>query len=222
MGGRVNIPRAGPIPADGGETFREPFLVPVPRAKCTRGGSGVESTTENRKNPRYPIPLVEMIVVIPALSDTPLVPEDVSAGGFRVVVAREPEPGVEYDLTLWVGDAAFEGFKASAIRVREAEGEPGRWDAGLGLIVPDTERARFAAALESLTGGGAGGVTAQRSARPGECENAERVFLETDRAVHPARHRGPDDPSFLLEIGAGGGDFSFEIEIAGWRGRFFV
>jgi hypothetical protein len=111
----------------------------------------MESAAENRRNSRYSISLIEMIVVMPALSDTLLVPEDVSADGFRNIVARKPDSGVEYDLSVWVGDAAFEGIKASAIRIRKGGGEPGGWDAGLGLRIPENERARFAAALENLT-----------------------------------------------------------------------
>ncbi|MEE9275223.1 MAG: PilZ domain-containing protein [bacterium] len=111
----------------------------------------MKSSNEKRKHPRHDIPLVEMLVDIPELSDVPLVPEDVSTGGFKVVTSREPAQGAEYEVTIHVADMAHERFKAEVTWARESESAWGTWSVSMKLIMSEEDRERFSGELNKLS-----------------------------------------------------------------------
>lgn len=77
---------------------------------------------------RYTIPV---ILQIPDLSDLPLVPEDVSAGGFKVMVTKEPKTTGLVECSLQVSNEVFDECKARIAWVKKNEGTPDTWDVGL-------------------------------------------------------------------------------------------
>ena len=109
------------------------------------------TSNEKRKHTRHDIPLIEMLVDIPELSDVPLVPEDVSTGGFKVVMPKEPDKGVEYEVTIHVADMAHERFKAEVTWAQESETAWGTWSVSMKLIMSEEDRERFAGELKKLS-----------------------------------------------------------------------
>jgi len=97
------------------------------------------------------MPLVEMLVEAPALSDVPLVPEDVSVGGFKVVAGRRVEPGTVHEITVRISDAAFEGCRVRVKGCRETGVNTGVWAISVELMLSEEARERFALALENLS-----------------------------------------------------------------------
>lgn len=106
------------------------------------------------------MPLVEMLVEAPALSEAPLVPEDVSVGGFKVVAGRRLEPGSEQEITIRISDVTFEGCRVRVKGCRESGVNTGSWAISVELMLSEEERERFALALEDLS-------ERQRSKGPG-------------------------------------------------------
>lgn len=75
--------------------------------------------------------MVPVVIQAPELSDLPLVPEDVSAGGFKVVVTKEPSKQASVECSLQVGDEVFDNCKAHVVWIRKNEGQYESWDVGL-------------------------------------------------------------------------------------------
>jgi len=102
---------------------------------------------ESRQYPRFDLPV---LIESPVLSDVPLVPEDISAGGFMVVVPEKPEVEGVVDCTLQVLGGIFHGCRAKVMWARENGEVPGAWTAGLSVELEGPDRDRLAAMLESL------------------------------------------------------------------------
>lgn len=88
----------------------------------------METTKNQRKYERFTIPVV---IQAPELSDLPLVPEDVSAGGFKVVVTNEPPQGNFIECSIQISNDVFDNCKAYIAWVHKNEGTPETWDVGL-------------------------------------------------------------------------------------------
>ncbi len=83
---------------------------------------------ERRRHSRFTIPVV---IDAPDLSGVSLVPEDVSAGGFRVVVSKRPEAGQEVSCAIQILDESFRDCRGTVVRVEERPETPGTWSIGL-------------------------------------------------------------------------------------------
>jgi hypothetical protein len=91
--------------------------------------------TENRIFTRYFLPVV---IQIPGLSDLPLVPEDVSAGGFKVLVTSEPHRGDQVECSIQIANEVFENCEGTV--VWDHDNGDGTWYAGLHIESMDGER----------------------------------------------------------------------------------
>lgn len=96
---------------------------------------------------RFQLPVV---IEVPGLSDVPLVPEDIGAGGFSVVLAARPVQGQVVDCILQVSGGVFRNCRAKVMWAREDESEGGAWKAGLAIELGGEARARLEGLLRDL------------------------------------------------------------------------
>ncbi|MBT3353149.1 MAG: PilZ domain-containing protein [Nitrospinaceae bacterium] len=96
---------------------------------------------------RFTLPV---IIEVPGISDVPLVPEDISAGGFSFIVDIRPEENKEFDCTVMILDHEFEGAQALVKWVRENSSDPGTWLIGLAFQMSGEEREHFETLLAKL------------------------------------------------------------------------
>lgn len=103
-----------------------------------------EKDIEKRRFPRFDAPI---LVVAPSLSDSPLVPEDISAGGLKVSVLKRPIPKTTHDVSIQVSERLFERCKVEVGWINENSTQPVTWSIGLVIHMLDTEREKFSTAL---------------------------------------------------------------------------
>lgn len=89
---------------------------------------------ERRRYSRYTIPVV---IDASEISDLPLVPEDVSAGGFRVIVLEKPEVGATVHCNIQVHGERFHDCYGRVAWSGSNEQTPGSWV--IGVRVDHTE-----------------------------------------------------------------------------------
>ncbi len=107
----------------------------------------MNSGQEKRRYPRYSLPV---LIEAPELSDYPLVPEDISLGGFMVVVSSEPETEAAITCTIQVYEEVFENCKGRVAWIRENKEDPPTWAVGLEFNLPDEVREHFDGVLKSV------------------------------------------------------------------------
>ncbi len=107
----------------------------------------MSSSKEGRKFVRHTIPVM---IEAPTLSEVPLVPEDVSTGGFGVVITKKLEPGNLVPCDIQVLDGMFKGCEAEIMWARENGTSPPTWTVGLTVRMSGEERARFEQNLQKL------------------------------------------------------------------------
>jgi len=100
-----------------------------------------------RQFDRFTIPVV---VDAPELSDLPLVPEDVSAGGFRLVTPKRPPAGSRFACSLQISGEAFDECQVEIIWVHENDTDPPSWTAGLSIRSLDGSRDHLAGILSKV------------------------------------------------------------------------
>jgi len=119
---------------------------------------------EKRKFPRYTVPV---LVEVPALSDFPLVPEDISGGGIRIVVSREPVMDQVVECSLQINDHSYSS-KGKVVWLSENDTDPPTWTAGLSVMVHEELSRELNAHLkESVLELGAEAESLQRGGREG-------------------------------------------------------
>ncbi len=111
----------------------------------------MEHAQERRHHRRLPIP-VPAVVEAPYLSETPLVPKDVSQGGFRVEVRRKPALHARDTCGIGVREEAFEDCDGTVVWIKDNETDPPTWDIGLTFSMGDVSAQRLAEVLEELAG----------------------------------------------------------------------
>ncbi len=107
----------------------------------------MNARTASRRDPRYEIPIE---LEIPALSDTPVVTENVSASGFHVIVPNDPQGNSEIDISFKVSGLSFEKLKALKAWSREVKERPGMYHVGLLMLMDETEQKKLFEELEKL------------------------------------------------------------------------
>lgn len=103
---------------------------------------------EKRGDARHRIPVV---IGAPAVSGLPLVPEDVSAGGFCVLSSRKPGAGEIFTCSIQTGEEVFGSCLAEVVWVRARGGTPPLWRMGISVKSLGSDRARLAVRLQELT-----------------------------------------------------------------------
>ncbi|MEK6712509.1 MAG: PilZ domain-containing protein [Nitrospinota bacterium] len=107
------------------------------------------SGSELRAHPRHRIPVV---IDAPALSDIPLLPEDVSAGGFCVVSLKKPVVGESFTCSIRSEEEAeFGSCVGEAVWIRERPGDPPSWGVGIAVKPLGGDRARLNLLLQKLS-----------------------------------------------------------------------
>lgn len=102
---------------------------------------------EGRKFPRFDLPV---LVEIPLLSDLPMVPMDISVGGFMVVVEKYPEAHSEIDCILHMHGGVFQRCKGEVVWVRKNDEDFESWSIGVSIKLPEDERKRLDLLLKKL------------------------------------------------------------------------
>ncbi len=88
----------------------------------------MKTAQDQRKYARFTVPVV---IQAPELSDLPLVPEDVSAGGFKVVVTKEPPKKDSIECSIQISEDVFDNCTAHVAWVQKKDGPPEIWEVGL-------------------------------------------------------------------------------------------
>jgi len=114
-----------------------------------KGKKDAPSGKERRRFPRYNAPVV---VEIPVLSDMPLMPEDIGAGGMQVIVTARPKKGLEVECTLCLTPDVVHKYPARVVWVRENAMDLSTWVVGLHMQVPEDRREDLDASLRSFSG----------------------------------------------------------------------
>ncbi|MFC1492234.1 response regulator [Nitrospinota bacterium] len=127
--------------------FSEAVLEKKLRKLTGTSKADAEKHSENRNSCRRDIPVV---VVAPSLSDSPLVAEDVSSGGFRIAVSKQPGDNTLHQLSIQVFGQIFEACKGGVAWVKRGNNQSQAWSVGLILHMTDTERERFSKTLEEI------------------------------------------------------------------------
>ncbi len=104
---------------------------------------------KKRQSPRFRVPVV---IDVPELSEIPLVPEELSAGGFRIVVSKKPEIGASVSCFIQIADEVFENCPGRVVWAQESDLQSPAWVAGIAVNTmggdPD---GRLASLLEDLS-----------------------------------------------------------------------
>ncbi|MEE9241061.1 MAG: PilZ domain-containing protein [bacterium] len=94
--------------------------------------------------------ILPVLIEAPALSEVPLVPEDLSAGGFSVIVTEKPEPDGIVECNLQILGAVFEKCEAKIMRIQENDTDPVTWTIGLSILLSGEERERLVSMVKQL------------------------------------------------------------------------
>lgn len=113
----------------------------------------MDDPRDKRRYVRYHIP-VPVMIRAPQLSDLRLIPENLSASGFQVVVLSKPALEMEFDCSVYVHDHELEGIRAKPVWVSENELNPSTWLVGLEFILPEESRRSFEGQLRKFLGEG--------------------------------------------------------------------
>ena len=98
---------------------------------------------ENRLFPRYFLPVV---IQVPDVSDLPLVPEEISAGGFKVFVTNKPPRGDQVECSIQIANEVFDNCRATV--VWDQDNGDGTWYAGISIESLTEERVFFELTLD--------------------------------------------------------------------------
>lgn len=113
----------------------------------------MNDSREKRQFPRFQIPVV---IDSLDLSDVPLVPREVSAGGFRVVASKRPELGSSIFYSIQIIDEVFEDCLAQVVWSQESGRDPLTWVIGVNVENMEGESGRLASVLKDLAAKGEG------------------------------------------------------------------
>ena len=97
---------------------------------------------------RFQVPVV---IDAPDVSDLPLVPEDMSEGGFKVLVSKKPEMGPLVPCDIQICDEVFERCEGQVVWVQENSTHPDTWFIGLTVKTAGDDRGRLVRSLEELS-----------------------------------------------------------------------
>ncbi|MEE9239587.1 MAG: cyclic nucleotide-binding domain-containing protein [bacterium] len=106
---------------------------------------GAGRSGEMRLHPRVAIPGV---VEAPDLSDTPLVLDNISAGGLLITVPKKPDPENEYPISLKFGGLTFQWDKATVIWSKLSDSINNTWKVALKLEMTEEERKKLTETLK--------------------------------------------------------------------------
>lgn len=106
---------------------------------------GPRNQTQEREFPRRDVPAM---LVVPALSDSPIVPENISGGGFMVVAQKKLALGTVIPCALQINGEGFPDLRARVARVEEQATPPLTWIIGLALQIARSQQEALASFIE--------------------------------------------------------------------------
>lgn len=121
---------------------------PAAQPRARGGGREAKVRNERRKFARYRIPVV---IDAPELSELALVPEDVSATGFRVVVSAPAEVGSSAACAIQTAEEVFPVCRGRIVWLKENRTEPRSWTLGIAVRSDGKDQTRLAGLLEELS-----------------------------------------------------------------------
>ncbi len=107
----------------------------------------MEFAHERRRNFRFEI---SVRIEAPPLAEGYFMAEDVSAGGFKLIVPKEPDPETKYELSFQVGDMVFERYEALVVWSQKNHDEPPSWSVGFLVKMSESERERLAETIKNI------------------------------------------------------------------------
>ncbi|MEE9275092.1 MAG: PilZ domain-containing protein [bacterium] len=102
---------------------------------------------ERRQYSRHEIPVE---INAPALSDAPMLAENASVGGFRVLATKKLKPGTTFEISFEISGLSFERCEGIVAWVEERAARSGAWPTGVLIRMTDEEREKFLNAVEKL------------------------------------------------------------------------
>jgi len=87
-------------------------------------------SSEQRRFARFILPVV---IDAPELSDLPIVPEDISAGGFKVMITKEPPRDNPLSCSLHVSGEFFGNCQVKVAWTKKTSSVPASWQVGLAI-----------------------------------------------------------------------------------------
>lgn len=121
----------------------------APLSSPLKGGSSRARVARGKKRhySRYRLPV---LLDIPALSEESMMPEDVSAGGFKLILAEQPELGAVLVCRLQIGPRLFGPYPSEVVWVRENEMDLSSCSIGVHMCMDEDERTRLDGALRDF------------------------------------------------------------------------
>ena len=104
-----------------------------------------ESPENKRKFDRFMLPVV---IDAPNISELPIIPEDVSAGGFKIMLVEKPQQGALVDCSIRLADESFDSCRAHIAWLKENPESPGTWFVGLEIEAMDGKQEYFESLLK--------------------------------------------------------------------------
>lgn len=103
-----------------------------------------QSNEDKRKFDRFMLPVV---IEAPNISDLPIIPEDVSVGGFKIMLVEKHQEGTRVDCSIQLSGKSFDNCQAHIAWLRENSDPPGTWFAGFELETLDGKQGEFESLL---------------------------------------------------------------------------
>ena len=108
--------------------------------------SGARRSSARHLNNKNPQVVLEAL----ALSPDPIIPDDLSAGGFRIVAHRKSAPDKLIPCSIHIGATAIDGCICQVAWVEKRPKKPESWAMGLLLKMSDKQRKFFTSCLEEI------------------------------------------------------------------------
>lgn len=90
-----------------------------------------------------------LLIFVPEISESPLIPDDFSASGFKVRSPKKMEPGTVLSCTIRAGEVTIEGCKAKVAWVEDIPDGEGSM-VGISLDISDEVRDNFSSILTAI------------------------------------------------------------------------
>jgi len=100
----------------------------------------MDNGSEKRRHVRYKVPLS---TILPEISDEPFVLEDVSTGGFKVVLPKKPESDTPIKGALYRSGTLIGRFFARVAWERASTTTPPSWTIGVSMDVHGGDKSRL-------------------------------------------------------------------------------
>lgn len=106
-----------------------------------------QSPENKRKFDRFMLPVV---IDAPNISELPIIPEDVSAGGFKIMLVEKPQQGALVNCSIRLAGESFDNCRAHIAWLKENPESPGTWFVGLEIEAMDGNQEDFNSLIQKV------------------------------------------------------------------------